>query len=73
MPRAKCYVPEGRTGWWGGPDTRLRCQADNKVIFMSKEDADRAAQKACDRGDPMKSYRGRCGHLHIARKWKKRG
>lgn len=67
MARSEVFIPEGRTGWWGGPDTRLRCKADDKVVFMDKEAAERAAQKACDRGTPMKYYRGRCGHLHVAR------
>lgn len=65
--KAEVFVPENRTGWWGGPDTRLRCKADGKVVFMDEDAAKRAAQKACDRGQPMKHYRGRCGHLHVAR------
>lgn len=65
--RAEVYTPEGRTGWWGGPDTRLRCREDDKVVFVCEDDAKRAVAKA---GDAMKYYRGQCGHLHLARKRK---
>lgn len=70
--KSPCYVPEGREGWWGGPDTRLRCRADDKVVFFSEADAQKAANKATNRGEPMKWYRGKCGHLHIARDKKRR-
>lgn len=72
MPKAECFFPEGRTGWWGGPDKRLRCSADDKVVFMSTDDARAAAAKATERGEPMIYYRGRCGHLHLARKRKRK-
>ena len=65
--KSPCYIPEEREGWWGGPDKRLRCRADDKVVFATEQDAQRAAAKATARGEPMHSYRGRCGHMHIAR------
>lgn len=65
--KSPCYIPEEREGWWGGPDKRLRCRADDKVVFATELDAKRAAEKATNRGTPMKYYRGRCGHLHTAR------
>ncbi len=71
--KARCYIPEERMGWWGGPDKRLRCTADDKVVFGTEKDAERAAAKATARGEPMIHYRGRCGHMHIARKRRKRG
>ena len=70
--KARCYIPEEREGWWGGPDKRLRCTADDKVVFGTEKDAERAAAKATARGEPMIHYRGRCGHLHVARKRQRR-
>lgn len=67
MARAEVFIPEGRVGWWGGPDTRLRCKADDKVVFMDKEAAERAVAKSEGR---MKCYLGRCGHWHLARRKK---
>ena len=64
-PTAEVYVPEGRRGWWGGADTRLRCTADGKVVFADQDAAERSASKARERGAGMHSYRGKCGHWHI--------
>lgn len=72
MVKARCYIPEEREGWWGGPDKRLRCTQDDKVVFATEQDAERAAAKATARGEPMIHYRGRCGYLHIARKRQRR-
>jgi len=71
--KAEVYIPENRTGWWGGPDKRLRCRTCDKVVFTTEQDAEAAAAKATARGEPMIHYRGRCGHLHVARKRVRRG
>lgn len=67
MPRAGGYVPLGRIGWWGGPDKRVRCDIDGKVILRGEEHAKKSVAAAEERGQPMLWYRGRCGHLHLAR------
>lgn len=63
---ARIYVPEYRMGWWGGLDTRPRCSVDKKVVF-DERGAKRSADKATERGTPMKSYKGRCGFWHTSR------
>lgn len=65
--KAGTYIPEEREGWWGGPDTRLRCKADHKVIFANEGDATRSANKATARGTAMHAYKGACGHWHTTR------
>ena len=65
--KAEVIIPEGRQGWWGGPDTRPRCAKCDKVVFYEVGAAQRATEKAAARGQPMVHYRGRCGHLHVAR------
>lgn len=65
--RAGTYIPEGKEGWWGKPDLRLRCKADHKVVFANEQDAIRSANKATNRGTPMKAYRGKCGYWHTSR------
>lgn len=64
------YVPSNRQGWWGGPDTRVRCCTCDKVVFESQELAERSAAKVRDRehrqdGKVMQAYLGRCGHWHV--------
>lgn len=65
--KAATYIPEEREGWWGGPDTRLRCAADHKVVFQTEHAAQRSADKATHRGTAMHAYLGKCGHWHTAR------
>ncbi len=65
--KARTYVPEEREGWWGGPDKRLRCTIDHKVVFAHEADAKRSADKATARGSPMQAYRAKCGHWHTSR------
>ena len=70
-PLADTYVPAGKLGWWGGPDTRKRCSRDGKVVFEDSESADISASRA-DRnsstsGAHLQSYLGRyCGHWHLS-------
>lgn len=64
------YIPEGRVGWWGDLDARVRCTKDDKVAFASKELAQRSAAKIRERhpkkGDErMMAYLGRCGNWHV--------
>ena len=61
MPRspAPIYVPEGKMGWWGGPDFRERCSQDDKVV-LDRHRAMRTAEKT-----GMNAYVGRCGHWHV--------
>lgn len=65
--KAETYIPKDKEGWWGTPDTRLRCKADNKVVFFSERDAEISAKRATGRGTPMKHYLGKCGHWHTSR------
>ncbi len=58
MP-APTYVPDGRVGWWGGPDQRVRCLIDNKVVL----ELDRARKIAAQ--TDMSAYTGKCGHIHV--------
>ena len=72
MPRAEVYVPLGRAGWWGGVDKRHRCAVCGKVILRDEEHAKKSVAAAEERGQPTLYYRGRCGHLHLARDKKRR-
>ena len=62
--KATTYVPEHRSGWWGGPDVRLRCSMDDKVVFATEQDAQESNDRA---NDPMTYYLGPCGHWHVTR------
>ncbi len=62
MP-SETYIPVGRVKWFG-TDKRIRCVADDKVVFGSREDAERSADRAKDQ---MKAYLGKCGHWHTTR------
>lgn len=57
-------VPEGRMGWWGGPDLRPRCEEHDKVAF-DEEGAKRSAEKIRARGTNMNAYFANCGHWHV--------
>jgi hypothetical protein len=46
---------------------RVRCFKDNKVVFETAELAQAAVNRIARRGQAMKFYRGKCGHLHLAR------
>jgi hypothetical protein len=63
---APTYVPEART-CYSGPDLRVRCRTCGKVVFDTREAADRSAAGATLRGTPMRSYNGGCGHWHVTR------
>lgn len=61
---AETYIPVDRMSWWGGPDERVRCSVDDKVVFYTEQ----AAQQSVDRATHlMKCYKGKCGHWHLAR------
>lgn len=47
-------------------DPRLRCIKDGKVVYTSQEAAEHVAGRISTR-QPMKAYRGRCGHHHVSR------
>jgi hypothetical protein len=53
-------------------DNRLRCTADGKVVYTSREQAERAATKISQR-QPMLAYLGRCGHYHVSRDRRRHG
>lgn len=48
-------------------DNRLRCCADGKVVFLSEQSAREAAERITNDRQPMKWYRGPCGHHHVSR------
>jgi hypothetical protein len=56
---APTYIPDSREGWWGGPDTRLRCTLDDKVV-KTEEGARKTAARA-----NLVAYQGPCGHWHL--------
>ena len=61
MP-AKTYIPEGRIGWWGSLDIRVRCRFDDKVVLTNEQ-----AEKVATRSG-MEVYTGPCGHIHVGHK-----
>lgn len=69
--RAATYTPSNRMGWWGGPDTRLRCCGCDKVVFPNQAAAEGSAAKVREREAPrkdrkvMQAYLGKCGHWHV--------
>lgn len=70
--KAETYTPDALVGWWGRLDQRLRCRADNKVVFDDHDSAQRSAINATNRGTPMKAYVGQCGHWHTSRTKKRK-
>lgn len=68
---AETYTPSSRIGWWGGPDMRIRCLQDDKVVFPDQAAAEQSAAKIRARGNTarederMCAYRGKCGHWHV--------
>lgn len=66
------YVPTDRTGWWGKPDTRVRCRMHGKVVFTDEASAQRSADKATARGTAMGAYEAKCGHWHTTRLGRRR-
>lgn len=68
---AAVYVPENRQGWWGGLDTRPRCERCGKVAFAGPDEAERSAANIRARGnvsrgdERMAAYRGKCGNWHV--------
>lgn len=67
---APTYIPNNRRGWWGGPDLRVRCCKDDKVVFADESAAARSAAKVRGRGEAtMHAYRGRCGHWHVGHRY----
>lgn len=72
MEQTHVYVPQGRVGWWGGPDTRPRCERTDKVAFESQERAEHSAAKVRERegaqkgGRIMQAYQCKdCGQWHV--------
>ena len=63
MENELIYIPDNRQGWWGGKDERPRCVFDDKVAFETLEDARLSAEKATNRGTPMKAYK--CKNAYI--------
>jgi hypothetical protein len=53
-------------------DARLRCVQDGKVVYTSMEAAEHAATLV-GRRQPMRAYRGNCGHFHLSRDKHKHG
>lgn len=71
-PAAAVFVPSHRTGWWGGPDKRLRCIRDDKVVFADEATAEHRAASIRQREPTMQAYKGRCGHWHVGHSRRKR-
>ena len=70
MSMENVFVPENRTGWWGGTDTRPRCSMDDKVVFVSRDKAEESAAKIRARDNRhdnylMTAYQGKCGNWHV--------
>ena len=54
------FVPKNLIGWWGGPDERVRCIKDKKVV-LTQEKAERVALRS-----GMSAYIGKsCGYWHV--------
>ncbi len=68
ISKAEVYTLEFPDVWWGGPDKRVRCTKDGKVV-MTLEGAQRTILKASrgPRWTLMVAYTGVCGHLHLSR------
>jgi hypothetical protein len=62
MLRAPLYT---EPHWYTGKP-KVRCAGCDKVAYPDEETAQLRARQISER-EPMRHYRGRCGHWHVAR------